>query len=66
MNWKDIRVEQHVTWGTGDIRGCIRGTDPRDQTCTVSLTDDYKTPCGRTIPRGTSCTLPAAELRPLQ
>lgn len=66
MNWKDVRVEQRVTWGSGEIRGCIKQRDPRDFTCTVVLIDDYKTPCGAVIPQGTSCRMPAAELRLLQ
>ena len=69
------KIGTAVTWGSGDIRAMV-ASEPKSQTLpgdegpsTVVgcvLTADYKTPCGRTVPKGTAMPMPVSELRLLQ
>ena len=70
-----IKIGLAVTWGSGDIRAMV-ASESRIQTLpgdsepsTVVfcvLTADYKSPCGRTVPKGTAMPMVVSELRLLQ
>lgn len=66
MNTKDCRPLEMVTWGTGSIRARVVQPPDAGGNVVVVLTEDYRTPCGMTVPQGTHLPAMVSDLRAVQ